>query len=495
MTGAPAAGNSVADAERSAIDKYIKDSNVEQAIQQVLDSLLAAKPKNPRQWLLNRLEKELSDESEDLSESDLHRLFAVTRKITSEIVPQDTINMVISETLGLLHCDIISLFVLDKKSGMLRLYASNLETPILVSPGQGIAGSVFNSKETVNIPDCYKDTRFDKSFDRKSGYMTKSLLAVPIVDFDGCCVGVLQAINKMSVPADGVAPLPVSDQAAGKAAVGMKAVPFMRTDEKILWHLTQHVGIAMRNAEVYREAISSSERATGLLNTIQSLSHDLGTQSLLLTITMHANKIVSAQRSTVFLVDEEHQQLWSVSTDTGQEIRIPKKAGIAGQCCCEGMMINIPDAYADSRFNQEIDRRTGFKTQSILAIPMFLEGTVEEMADGSAPEVIGVIQMINKVSYDGQLEYFDESDIQVMELFAKFVGPKLSHSSFRSKRHSNLDGGTHGEKSEGEMALGAVKAHLDPQHHDGHAHRPSNVPAMEVLGEDAEDEEGEEEET
>merc|ERR1711920_879308 len=163
---------------------------------------------------------------------------------------------------------------------------------------------------------------------------------------------------------------------------------------------------------------ASNERATGLLNTIQSLSQDLGTQSMLMTITMHANKIVSAQRSTVFLVDEANQQLWSVSTDTGEEIRIPKNAGIAGQCCSEGILINIPDAYADTRFNQAIDKKTGFKTQNILAVPMHRHGFDEGQSkkesahrkslrpsiSGSAVEekqedtndVIGVIQMINK---------------------------------------------------------------------------------------------------
>merc|ERR1712007_418477 len=120
----------------------------------------------------------------------------------------------------------------------------------------------------------------------------------------------------------------------------------------------------------------------------------------------------SAQRSTVFLVDEANQQLWSVSTDTGQEIRIPKNAGIAGQCCCEGKVINIPDAYADSRFNQAVDKKTGFKTQSILAVPIFSSGKKEDANN----RVVGVIQMINKVSYDGQLESFDESDVEVMEL-------------------------------------------------------------------------------
>mmetsp|Transcript_75093 Transcript_75093/g.212394 ORF Transcript_75093/g.212394 Transcript_75093/m.212394 type:complete len:483 (-) Transcript_75093:144-1592(-) len=432
--------------EREALEVYIRRHKVEEVAQDIVQWLLQAKPENPRKWLLERLEQDLSDESEDLSDADLHKLFVVTRKITAEIIPQDTIHMVISETLKLLNCDTVSLFILDRKSGMLRLYASNLETPIQVSPGQGIAGSVFNTKETVNIPNCYEDPRFDKSFDKSSGYITKSLLAVPIVDFDATSAGVIQAINK----------LPEGDNREDNGIPsGKRAVPFARNDVKILLHLAQHVGIAMRNAEVYREAISSSERATGLLNTIQSLSQDLGTQSMLLTITMHANKIVSAQRSTVFLVDEPNTQLWSVSTDTGQEIRIPKKAGIAGLCCTKGELINIPDAYADSRFNQEVDKKTGFRTHSILAIPMLWDGAENASqfqpsgSMASSHQVIGVIQMINKVSFDGQLECFDDADVEVMELFAKFVAPKLATSSMLARRAA----GESQEKKEVELGL------------------------------------------
>lgn len=481
-----------ADNEREALDVYIRKNKVEEAAQELVQSLLQAKPKNPRQWLLKRLEQELSDESEDLSESDLHKLFAVTRTITAEIVPQDTIQMVISETLQLLHCDTVSLFILDKKTGMLRLHASNLETPIVVSPGQGIAGSVFNTGETVNIPDCYQDRRFDRSFDLSSGYVTKSLLAVPIVDFDGSNMGVIQAINKFPECEDG---LPQEEPDVAEK----QPVPFKRNNEKILQHLAQHVGIAVRNAEVFREAISSSERATGLLNTIQSLSQDLGTQSMLLTITMHANKIVSAQRSTVFLVDEPNGQLWSVSTDTGQEIRIPKKAGIAGLCCCEATLINIPDAYADSRFNQEVDKRTGFRTHSILAIPMLTDTSsathfeASRGSSGSAPNhVIGVIQMINKVSYDGQLECFDDGDVEIMELFAKFVGPKLAQSSMMTRFASERL-----ERTEAELALGkkadAGLLGIPESPHGSKKHRGSITTYMDSFGE-AEEQEAEEEE-
>merc|ERR1719245_2423138 len=120
---------------------------------------------------------------------------------------------------------------------------------------------------------------------------------------------------------------------------------FTRVDEILLENLTQHVSIALRNAEVYRTAIVTSERANALLHMIQSLSQDLGVQSIILTVTMHANELVQADRCTVFLVDEKKQQLWSVSTDSGKEIRIPKSAGIAGECACEGRLVVIADAY------------------------------------------------------------------------------------------------------------------------------------------------------
>lgn len=433
------------DEERKALNEYCENYRVDEEVQNIVLSLLEAKPTNPKEWLLKRLEDELTDESDDLSEADVHRLFAVTRKITSEIVPQDTIDIIMQETITLLGCDRVSLFVLDKKNNMLKIFASNLSTPIMVSPGQGIAGSVFQTKQSVNIPNCYKDKRFDKTFDQKSGYITKSLLVVPILDFDNEAVGVLQAINKIDPEK------PVEED----KPTGTRSIPFERNDEKILGHLTQHVGIALRNAEVYAEAITVSERATGLLNTVQSLSQDLGIQSLLLTITTHANKIVSAQRSTVFLVDEVKNQLWAVSTDTGVEIRIPKAAGIAGECCIEGKLINIPDAYKDSRFNQAFDKKTGFKTQSILAIPMFddpAKTSFKKHADDNG--VIGVIQMINKTSYDGQLEFFDERDVEVMELFAKFVGPKLAQSSMLKKESDTL--GKDGSHDEAHMALHQV---------------------------------------
>mmetsp|Transcript_67277 Transcript_67277/g.161266 ORF Transcript_67277/g.161266 Transcript_67277/m.161266 type:complete len:470 (-) Transcript_67277:191-1600(-) len=417
----------VAVEEKQEIHAYLEKHKIEDLIQEMVEGLLRDKPdvKPKEHWArmlrMEKLQRLGQEANEDLQVEMLYaqvpgrlllRLFDAVRNITSEIVPKETIRIIIRETIQLLECDRVSLFVYDKRVGMLVLNASNLEHPIRVKPGQGIAGHVFLTKETVNIPDCYRDDRFDQTFDKQTGYQTRNLLTMPIVDFEGECMGVLQAINKLS---------------AGHTS------EFSAIDEILMESATQHISIALRNAEVYRAAIVTSERANALLRMMQSLSQDLGVQSMILTITMHANELVQADRCTVFLVDEGKQQLWSVATDSGKEIRIPKSAGIAGECATEGNLIAIPDAYEDARFNQEIDRKTGYHTKSILAVP------VKKRWGTNA--VLAVIQMINKVEFDGEVGKFDEEDIQVMETFSTFVASKLQDSRLLSekKAHSEVD--------------------------------------------------------
>lgn len=134
----------------------------------------------------------------------------------------------------------------------------------------------------------------------------------------------------------------------------------------------------------------------------------------------------------------KNAQLWSVSTDSGKEIRIPRKAGIAGEACEKKHIINIPDAYQDKRFNQAIDKRTGYHTQSILAIPV-----VDDHM-----RTLAVIQMINKKDFDEIIGTFLEDDVRVMETFAKFVANKLVKRTFLSQGHN-------APRSEGARAFGS----------------------------------------
>jgi len=97
---------------------------------------------------------------------------------------------------------------------------------------------------------------------------------------------------------------------------------------------------------------------------------------------------LDAERASLFLYDRDTDELFSrVASGTGvTEIRIPSHAGIAGAVFCASEPEIIPDAYQDPRFNQEIDRRTGYRTRNILCVPL-------RDRDGQA---VGVTQVLNR---------------------------------------------------------------------------------------------------
>jgi HD-GYP domain-containing protein (c-di-GMP phosphodiesterase class II) len=111
---------------------------------------------------------------------------------------------------------------------------------------------------------------------------------------------------------------------------------------------------------------------------------DLG--SLLQLIAESTRELLAADRATIFIVDTDRGELWSRVALGTDEIRIPIGSGIAGTVAQTGEVINIPDAYADPRFNPEPDQQTGYQTKSLLTFPM----------TGQEGRVIGVFQAVNK---------------------------------------------------------------------------------------------------
>lgn len=108
---------------------------------------------------------------------------------------------------------------------------------------------------------------------------------------------------------------------------------------------------------------------------------------LLELILSAASRVVDADRSSLFIVDRERQELWTkVAQGTG-EIRIPLDSGIAGSVASTGATVSIPDAYADPRFNRSVDQATGYRTRNVLAVPM----------RGVSGETTGVLQALNKL--------------------------------------------------------------------------------------------------
>lgn len=151
------------------------------------------------------------------------------------------------------------------------------------------------------------------------------------------------------------------------------------------------------------------------LRAIDLINHDALEallEQILEALTLKIGQILQADRTTIFLVDEEKGQLWSkiAQTETGQplEIRVPLNLGVAGHVARTGEYLNIPDAYGHSLFNPEIDRQTGYFTRNILCMPIF----------DTKQQVVAVVQLLNKLSEQS----FDQQDEQLFQEFADSMG-------------------------------------------------------------------------
>ncbi len=159
--------------------------------------------------------------------------------------------------------------------------------------------------------------------------------------------------------------------------------------------------------------------ASKVLNSTADLPHLL---KLILDIATYET---NAERGTVFLVDAQRDEIWSVIAHglTQREIRLPMGSGVAGYVAKAGSPVNLHDAYSDPRFNPDIDHVLGYRTQTMLCVPI----------KDREHRVAGVLQLLNKV--DG---YFTESDVQFLEGISVHIAialenARLSHERVRTQ--------------------------------------------------------------
>ncbi len=150
--------------------------------------------------------------------------------VTSDIELGSLLRKVMGEATRMLNADRSTLFLNDEKTGELwsqigeGLGAATIRLPNTA----GIAGTVFTSGQTVNIPYAYADLRFNPAFDKKTGYFTRSILCVPVVNKSGKVIGVTQVLNK-------------------------RGGPFTDEDEQRLKAFTAQVSIGLENAKLFAD--------------------------------------------------------------------------------------------------------------------------------------------------------------------------------------------------------------------------------------------------
>ncbi len=272
---------------------------------------------------------------------------------------------IMDKTSDVLEADRSTLFLVDTEKNEIwsKVAQGAALNEIRVPMGAGIAGYVAQSGETVNIPDAYQDPRFNIEVDRRTGYHTRTILCMPMRNREGKILGVFQVLNKRQ----GV---------------------FTRADEELLDAFSAQAAIAVQNTLLNEELRKRIETSEILLNVMHEVASELEIDPLLRAIVEQTSEAMNAERCTLFLVDPKTGGLWSkvAQGEEMNEIRVPRGKGIAGHVALSGQTVNISDAYADPRFNPDVDKRTGYRTRTILCMPVRDE----------TRKIVGVIQVLNK---------------------------------------------------------------------------------------------------
>ena len=151
-------------------------------------------------------------------------------EVTSDFNLGTMLTKIVTEAAAMLKADRATLFLHDEKRKELfsRVAMGDSVGEIRFPNHVGIAGTVFTSGETINLPHAYADLRFNPAQDKRTGYFTRSILCVPIVNTSGKIIGVTQALNK-------------------------RGGPFTREDEARLKAFTAQLAISLENAKLFED--------------------------------------------------------------------------------------------------------------------------------------------------------------------------------------------------------------------------------------------------
>eukprot|EP00949_MAST-11_sp_MAST-11-sp1_P001763 g1763.t1 len=328
----------------------------------------------------------------------------------------------------LLDADRATLWLIDHHNEEIWSKIAEGVPEIRVPLGKGIVGWVTNTGETLNIPNAYDDARFNPEVDKKTGYMTRTILCMPI----------FSTPSRSASPGSPRSPGSTSRHSRlreKKKMVGVFQVInkngsedgaiFTEEDERLLRIFCFHLSTAVENCQrqdATKVTLESTltdlrQKLESTQATLRAMQHASSSERLDLLFrdtVQAARKLVSGDRATLFLVDSAKEELWSKVAEGMDMIRAPMGKGICGWVATNNQPLNIKDAYADSRFNRDIDARTGYRTRNILCVP------IRDDDDDSV--IIGVIQVINKIAQGSD---FSAADLRLLEDFCAQLSPAV----------------------------------------------------------------------
>ncbi len=218
-----------------------------------------------------------AEEVESSRQQELEFLNVVS-EVSSELQLGPLLQKLIGTITRMLDAERSTLFINDEKTN--ELYTEIGEglgaTQIRLPNTAGIAGTVFTSCESMNIPHAYADLRFNPSFDRQTGFFTRSILCVPVINKEGKAIGVTQVLNK-------------------------RGGPFNEDDEARLKAFTSQISIGLENATLFDDVQNMKNYNESMLESMSSGGVTMNEDGVILTCNKAGIEIMKIEETDILL--------------------------------------------------------------------------------------------------------------------------------------------------------------------------------------------------
>lgn len=257
---------------------------------------------------------------------------------------------------------------------------------------KGLAGYAVMNELPVMSNDVHNDPRFYDEIEKETGYKIKNTIVVPIKNPNDETVGALQVLNKKGGDED-----------------------FDKEDFRF-------VQFAVNFATSILNVIYLNYRINTIFDYTARIADETDPDKLLVILADMGKDILKADRATLWVHDKDRNILWTKVAHGVSRLEIECDHGIAGAVFENEKSLIVNDPYNDPRFHKEMDAKTGYKTKSIIAIPL-------KTTEG---DKIGVFQCVNKIAKRSEFKQIDMSRM-------KMIGGYMASTIELSKLYQDIE--------------------------------------------------------
>jgi|GEM_PF-229937 len=380
----------------------------------------------------NKILEMIVDEARAMSKADAGTLYILSRDkkyLRVEILQNDTMNIRIG---GMDSSDKNSTDLLSKLPSVPLYTKKGMENHSNVSSHVALAG------ESISIPDVYKAEGFDftgtRNYDKSTGYLSKSMLVIPLKNYENKIIGVLQLLNARESDTNEI-------------------ISFSPEYIDLIESLASQAAVALTNAQLIQNLKDQIRRIKNAAEIGKALSVGDNVNKLLEMIVDEARDMSGADAGTLYMLDKNKKLRFKILQNDSMGIKLVGKddkseklpdapftlpnvplynesgsknySNVSSYVALTGKQINISDVYEvdetlgfDFTGPRKYDASTGYRSRSMLVVPL----------KNYENEVIGVLQLLNAKNENQEIIPFSEEYVNLIESLASQAAVAMTNA-------------------------------------------------------------------